>query len=510
MVAYRASFVNALRDLLHIKDILIVTLTPIVLLPFLLVDGGGPVAKCAYCVLILAIFWLTEAFPIAVTSLIPVFLFPIVGVLSVKDTAQEYMNDTNMLFVGGLIVAAAIEHWNIHKRIALRILMFVGAETKWIMAGLMLPTWFLSMWISNTATTAMMAPIANAILLQLKETEDMYKNLHKSDGLKLDEIQGKDESNVRDKEVAVEYGNAQHESQKDGPDFDNIPDNVLEGNDNVAFARTCKCLSLCIAYASNCGGIGSLTGTGANLVMKGQLDLILGEYGIKNSPLNFATWLAFGAPLSFVLTAVVWFWMYIFFIRGRDCCQSTNKAGAARVKVAIRAQYEKLGPITFFLNGICLSAGTREPLKPLISWKVAAEKVPWGVVFLLGGGFAMAKAATKIGMSAWVGEKLAVLDYLDPWVLNLVLCYIVAALTEMTSNTATCTLMMPIVANLAINLKQSSIYLMFPTAIACSFAFMLPVATPPNAVIFSYGYVTVSEMVSTLVLAVVYILDRAP
>ncbi|KAH3887590.1 hypothetical protein DPMN_011608 [Dreissena polymorpha] len=243
--------------------------------------------------------------------------------------------------------------------------------------------------------------------------------------------------------------------------------------------------------------------------------------------------------------------MYIYFIRGRDCCRSNNKIGAARVKAAICAQYENLGPITFgqaavsahfvvlavlwvtrdlggeygwghiFKKGFVEDGvpaifvatllfvfpsnipkifcrrptDTREPLKPLISWKVAADKVPWGVVFLLGGGFAMAKAASKTGMSAWVGEKLAVLDYLDPWVLNLVLCYIVAALTEVTSNTATCTLMMPIVANLAINLKLSPIYLMFPTAIACSFAFMLPVATPPNAVVFSYGYVKVSDMV---------------
>ncbi|WAR01094.1 S13A2-like protein [Mya arenaria] len=458
---------NFFRDLLYLKDILIVVLTPIILLPFLLVDGAGEVGKCAYCVCMMAIFWITEALPIAVTSLIPVFLFPIVGILSVKDTSHEYINDTNMLFVGGLIVAAAIEHWNIHRRIALKILLKVGSEAK-----------------CNTATTAMMVPIANAILMQLKNTEDEYKN-----------------------------------------------NNVLENNTNESFTRLCKCLTLSIAYAANCGGIGSLTGTGPNLVMKGQLDIVLEEYGITQSTITFASWMGFGVPLN--------------------CCGSSNPEREARVKAAIQREYVKLGPITFgqgavlghfiilailwvtrdmggeygwgklFKEGYVKDGvpavfiatllfifpskvpeafcrridGTREPLKPLLSWRAAVEKVPWGVVFLLGGGFAMAKASKESGLSAWVGEKLSVLDFLEPWVLNLVLCYIIAAMTEVTSNTATCTLMMPILANLAVHLRQSPIYLMYPTAIATSFAFMLPVATPPNAVIFSYGYVKVTDMV---------------
>ncbi|XP_052800974.1 solute carrier family 13 member 2-like [Mya arenaria] len=337
----------------------------------------------------------------------------------------------------------------------------------------------------------------------------------------------------------------------DATKLDDIPDNILEDNTKEAFTRLCKCLTLSIAYAANCGGIGSLTGTGPNLVMKGQLDIVLEEYGITQSPITFASWMGFGVPLSFTLVIIVWIWLQIMFLRCKNCCGSRNPERAARVKAAIQREYEKLGPITFgqgavmahfivlailwvtrdlggeygwgklFKQGyvkdgvpaVFIAAllfifpskvpeafcrridGTRAPLKPLLSWRAAVDKVPWGVVFLLGGGFAMAKASKESGLSAWVGEKLSVLDFLEPWVLNLVLCYIIAAMTEVTSNTATCTLMMPILANLAVHLKQTPIYLMFPTAIATSFAFMLPVATPPNAVIFSYGYVKVTDMV---------------
>ncbi|XP_060600137.1 Na(+)/citrate cotransporter-like isoform X3 [Ruditapes philippinarum] len=548
-------FKNVLKDFWYIKDILTVIFVPIILLPLLL-DGGSPEAKCAYCVIIMAIFWITEALPIAVTSLLPVFLFPMVGLLTVKATAQQYINDTNMLFIGGLIVAAAIEHWNIHTRIALRILLLVGSNARWIMLGLMAPTWFLSMWISNTATTAMMIPIANAILMQLKDTEKKFKGVD-NEAVELDDVNvsekppiengngvnGKDE---RDPNIHIET-----EKEQSKVNFDDIPDNVLEDDDDPAFRRLCKCLTLSIAYAANVGGIGSLTGTGPNLVMKGQLDIVYEGYGIKQSPITFASWMGFGVPLSFCLVIIVWIWLQFYFLRCNGCCEGKNDDRSIRVKAVIRTEYEKLGPVSFAQGAVmghfivlallwitrdmggeygwgslfqqgyvkdgvpaifiatmlfifpsslprifCLRPeGTRAPLKPLLSWKAAVEKVPWGVVFLLGGGFAMAYASQESGLSAWVGEKLSVLDYLSPWVLNLTLCYIVAAMTEVTSNTATCTLMMPILANLAVHLHQSPIYLMFPTAIATSFAFMLPVATPPNAVVFSYGYVRVIDMV---------------
>lgn len=553
-------------ELYYMKDILIVVLTPIVLIPFLAI-GGSSEAKCAYCVIIMAVFWITEALPIAVTSLLPVFLFPMVGLLSVGATAEQYINDTNMLFVGGLIVAAAIEHWNIHKRVALQILLRVGAEPRWIMLGLMAPTWFLSMWISNTATTAMMVPIANAILLQLKDSTKKYTKGNVNAALEMNEIENKPESKTDQTESAngtaytitngetgqTDKGEVfiEHKEEVSKIDFDNIPDKVLAEDDDPSFRRLCKCLTLSIAYASNVGGIGSLTGTGPNLVMKGQLDIVYAKYKISRTPITFTSWLGVGVPMSLTLVIIVWIWLQILFLRCNNCCGRNDKEKDKRVKEAIREEYKRLGPMTFgqgavlghfialavlwitrdlggeygwgtiFKKGFvqdgvpaifvatllfifpstipsvfCLKPkGNRPPLKPLMSWKEAVEKVPWGVVFLLGGGFAMAYASQESGLSAWVGKKLSVLDYLSPWVLNLVLCYIIAAMTEVTSNTATCTLMMPVLANLAVHLKQSPIYLMWPTAIATSFAFCLPVATPPNAVVFSYGYLRVIDMV---------------
>ncbi|KAL4223442.1 hypothetical protein ACF0H5_016913 [Mactra antiquata] len=553
---------RVLRDLLYIKDILIVVLTPLLLSPLLIVEDS-PEAECAYCVIIMAVFWITEAIPIAATALIPVFLFPMVGLLSVGETAGRYINDTNMLFIGGLIVAAAIEHWNIHRRIALRILLLVGSETRWLMLGLMAPTWFLSMWISNTATTAMMIPIANAILMQLKQTDRSFKKVGQdNEAIQLDDdipieaetkiIDEKDGGQTKNGDITQDTPKVyiQEENQeKKLQDPDKM--NVLEEDDDPSFKRLCKCITLSIAYSANVGGIGSLTGTGPNLVMKGALEKVYEDYGIdKSTPITFASWMAFGVPMSFCLVIIVWIWLQILFIRCGSFCASKDKERDARVKAVIREEYEKLGPITFgqaavfghfitlavlwitrdmggefgwgswFKKGyvkdgvpsilvasslfifpstvprvFCAQRGENEKtLKPLMSWRAAADKVPWGVVFLLGGGFAMAHASSESGLSEWVGDKLSVLDYLSPWVLNLALCYIVAAMTEVTSNVATCTLMMPILASLAINLGQNPMYIMFPTAIATSFAFMLPVATPPNAVVFSYGYVRVIDM----------------
>ncbi|KAL4228686.1 hypothetical protein ACF0H5_011730 [Mactra antiquata] len=556
------------RDLFYVKDILIVVLIPVVLSPLLIVEDS-PEAKCAYCVIIMAVFWITEAMPIAVTSLLPVFLFPIAGVLTVADAASQFMNDTNMLFIGGLVVAAAIEHWNIHRRIALRILMIVGAETRWLMLGLMAPTWFLSMWISNTATTAMMIPIANAVLIQLKQTEKSFKkDAQEHEALELGDIDIKDQTRNKDStddhltrngdvtQYTIEIYIPKENQEKKLHVSEQILDtkiNVLDDDDDPSFKRLCKCITLSIAYSANVGGIGSLTGTGPNLVMKAALQRVYEHYGVDEpSPITFANWMAFGIPTSFCIVVIVWIWLQIWFIRSSELCSAhTDKERNARVKAVIRKEYEKLGPITFgqaavsahfltlavlwvtrdmggefgwgswFKKGyvddgapailvasslfifpstvprvFCAQRDENErTMKPLLSWRAAVHKVPWGVVFLLGGGFAMAHASSESGLSELVGEELRVLNSLSPWVLNLVLCYIVAIMTEVTSNSATCTLMMPILASLAINVGQNPMYVMFPTTIASSFAFMLPVATPPNAVVFSYGYVKVIDMV---------------
>ncbi|KAL3857546.1 hypothetical protein ACJMK2_012200 [Sinanodonta woodiana] len=545
-----------LRDLWDIKDILIVILTPIILLPLPVLSPRSE-ALCAYAVLIMAVYWLTEALPIAVTSLLPIILFPVLGLMTAKDVSAKYINDASTLFIGGLIMAAAIEHWNIHKRIALKILMYVGSEPKWLMLGLMIPTWFLSMWISNTATTAMMIPIANAILVQIKKTEIDVKEVDGVDNPALDvkDIALKDlpvnvtATQTDDAHVDLDE-NCSDVKEKEAKNEEE--EAAKEMRQDPHYMRMCKALSLCIAYSANIGGIGSVTGTGPNLVFKGQIDIEYQKYGL-DSPITFTNWMAFCVPTSVILLVILWIWFQIYFLRCRGCCGCCNgKRRKPNVKAIIQEEYRKLGPIDFAqaavmvhfavlvllwitrdLGGLsgwgnlfkkkyisdcvpailisvllfivptkiprvfgCGGTDRKEKTKPLLHWSVVHEKLPWGVFLLLGGGFAMASAVEKSKLSVWIGEKMSVFSDLEPWVMNLILCFIVATATEVTSNAATCTLMMPILAKLARNLNVNPMYLMFPGAIATSFAFMLPVATPPNAVVFSYGYLRVIDMAS--------------
>lgn len=525
--------------LFTIRNILIVFLTPIILLPLiLLVDGNE--AKCGYSIIIMAVFWITEALPIAVTSLLPIILFPMTGLLYAKDVSSTYINDTATLFLGGLIVAAAIEYWNIHKRLALRVLMLVGSEPRWLMFGMMLPTWFLSMWISNTATTAMMIPIANAVLVQLKETKDRENadiSVVNDDDIELS-VRGKDESWTTKNGVLTNEQDEQRENNTDTASIDKP--------DDAEYLRMCKALSLAIAYSANCGGVASLTGTGPNVIMKGAADTVFQDKNLT-SPITFATWMQYCLPISAIIVIFVWLWLQVLFLR----CKTYNSGSAEqteKVKKAIQKQYEDLGPISFgqvavivhfvllallwvtrdlggiggwgdifddrtvtdstpailisislFLFPSVLPHKFKEkgkPLPPLLPWTSAEKMVPWGVVLLLGGGFALAKGSEKSGLSKLIGEQLTVFKDFEPWVVNLVLCFIVAGATEVTSNTAICTLMMPIMKELALTLEVNPLYFMFPTAIATSFAFMLPVATPPNAVVFSYGFVKVFDMVT--------------
>uniref|UniRef100_K1RFR1 Solute carrier family 13 member 2 n=1 Tax=Magallana gigas TaxID=29159 RepID=K1RFR1_MAGGI len=471
---------NILNLVFSVRNLLTIVITPIILLPILLLVEGNE-AKCAYCIIVMAVYWITEALPIAVTSLLPIILFPMVGLLSAKDVSNKYLNDTAMLFVGGLIVASAIEYWNIHKRLALRVLMLVGSEPRWLMFGMMLPTWFLSMWISNTATTAMMIPIANAVLVQLKETKDI-ENSDAAEDVELTEQNG----------VTIIRDEKRNTSRK-------IRENEIESPE---YLRMCKALSLGIAYAANCGGVASLTGTNPNVIMKGVADkrstnspeqaqrvkaVIRREY--KNlGPVSFAQ----GAVIvHFVILAVLWI--------TRDLGGAGGWGRIFPPKTVTDSTPSILVSISLFLFPAVLpwkfsDRYNGKSVPALLPWKAAEKMVPWGVVLLLGGGFALAHGSQVSGLSDWLGCELRVFKDFEPWVMNLVLCYIVAAATEVTSNTAICSLMMPIMSELAMTLGVNPLYFMFPTAIATSFAFMLPVATPPNAVVFSYGYVKVADM----------------
>ncbi|XP_064613375.1 solute carrier family 13 member 2-like [Liolophura sinensis] len=437
------------------------------------------------------------------------------------------------------------------------------------MLGMMLPTWFLSMWISNTATTAMMLPIVQAILVQLQETTD-----GSGEGPEVDSessTEGLDNSGLIMDNQSLEMADVQDVKQTNGvpekPAIDNdmtqigntvvIADDVpTEGFSDREYSRLCKGMSLCIAYAANVGGISTLIGTGPNVVLQGQAEILFQKYGIE-SGVSFGSWMIFGFPTSLICVVITWIWLQIFFLRC-SCLFKRSKSGrSAAIKAVIRKEYDALGPITFaeaavlahfiivailwltrrpqFISGwgdlfppkyvgdstaailvACIlfifpsklprvfCCGPKEydfdhsekgqKVEPLLTWKDVHHGLPWMIVWLLGGGFALAAGSQKSGLSSWIGQQLTVFGDLQPWVMVLIITFIAAAVTEVTSNTAITTIITPILGELGLQVGVNPLYLMFPAAIATSFAFMLPVATPPNAIVFSHGHVKVKDM----------------
>ncbi|XP_076472990.1 Na(+)/citrate cotransporter-like [Babylonia areolata] len=544
--------VTAVRQLLSMWYMAVIFLVPIVLLPLPLVVGT-PEAKCAYVIFVMAVFWMTEAIPIPVTSLMPIFLLPMMGLLTARQTSSAYINDTSILFMGGLMVAIAIEKWNLHKRIALAVILVVGSEPRRLMLGMMCVTWVLSMWISNTATTAMMLPIAQAVLQHLSAAaRPSHPHQHSTPTLQHDP--STDDS--VDEESPDKHSGATVDSGQSGETQQSTAEG---GGGERAKSPLSKALSLAIAYSANVGGVACLTGTGPNLVLVGQAQIVFEKVGLS-SPITFANWMVYGLPLSFLLLILVWIWLNVLYLRpscargARQKTRSRAKDANRKIRDVIRAEFRKLGPVTYAEGTILVcfavlvalwitrdlgGAGgwgsifpsrhvsdstpailigvlmfvlpsrlpdiffrmRRQGLKPraavtaLLSWDAVHTKMPWSLFLLLGGGFALARAAQESGLSLWLGQKLAVFGALDPWLMLLIVCYIVTFVTEVTSNTAIATIMMPILAQLSVTLELNPLFFMFPAALTSSFAFMLPVATPPNAIVFAYGALRVIDMV---------------
>ncbi|XP_067655896.1 Na(+)/citrate cotransporter-like [Haliotis asinina] len=526
---------RVLKDLWVVKKTLIILLTPLVFLPLgLQVESRE--ARCAYGLAIMAVYWITESLPLSATALLPVVLFPMMGVLPVKAVCRNYMKDTSMFGLGCLSFAIAVEEWNLHKRIALKTLLLMGSHPKWLMLGFMLPTWFLSMWVNNTSATAMMIPIVDAVLVQLRSSN------HTSDP---------------DNDETTTLTLSQHDTSIS--EREKLPNQKLQKSmyddgrekDSHSFRRLCKGITLCVAYAANIGGTGSLSGTSPNLIMKGQADILFEEYGLE-SGVTFTSWMIFALPGSALCLICAWLWLSFFFLGKRNWfqwrCRSTEAESG--VQSTLKQQYKELGPLSFAEVGVighflllvllwlsrkppvvtgwgayfpyvgdsaaailvCVSMyffpahrprvfGLRkdqeavQSVPSLLNWSTVQRKYPWGILLLLGGGFALADVCEKSGLSRWIGGELSALGSLEPWLMNLLLTLLIALCTEITSNAATAALLLPILAQLAMNLSINPLYLMFSCAICTSFAFMLPVATPPNAIVFSNGHLEVKDMI---------------
>ncbi len=410
-----------------------------------------------------AIWWITEAMPISVTALLPIILFPLTGGLSLTETTASFGHKYIFLYIGGFILAIAIEKWNLHKRIALSIINFVGTDVVRIILGFMIATAFMSMWISNTATTVMMLPIGMAIVKQLE----------------------------------------------------NNP--ATEENENLIFG---KALMLAIAYSATVGGIATLVGTPPNLVLAGVVQEI---YGME---ITFSKWFMFGLPISIALLIICWIYLTRFAFRFK---QKEFPGGRAEVK----KQLDELGSISFeekivlavfiftafcwitrsflitqfipaiddtiiamFSAILLFLLPAKEKGERIINWEEAV-RLPWGILLLFGGGMALAAGFQSSGLAKWIGGQITLLQGISIILVVFILIAAVNFLTEITSNLATTAMLLPILAPMALTIDVHPFLLMVAATVAASCAFMLPVATPPNAVVFGSGYLKIPDMVKT-------------
>ena len=437
--------------------------------------------RMAAVAILMAIWWITEALPIPVTALIPIVFFPLLKILPAAKVSINYTHHLIFLFLGGFIIALAIERWNLHKRIALKIIYYVGSNQRLIILGFMLATAFLSMWISNTATTMMMIPIGLAVIARL------------------------------------------------GNNGENANDADSERNFSLA-------LMLGIAYAASIGGISTIIGTPPNVVFIGIL-----KSNFPGSPeISFLQWMIFALPFSVMFLPMAWF--YLVFIAAP--VKSASNPFSSGI---IREELKSLGPmqraeksilVIFVLTGFLwltrssidlgtirftgwsallglesyvqdstvavfmaivtfmIPSGETEKGRPvfLMNWEWA-RRVPWGILLLFGGGFALANGFHVSGLTLWLAEQLQALQFLPTALIILTVCALATFTTEFASNTAMASTLLPVLGGMAVAIELNPIILMVPAAISCSTAFMLPIATPPNAIVFASGHIRIRDMV---------------
>jgi sodium-dependent dicarboxylate transporter 2/3/5 len=427
-------------------------------------DAMNPQAWRAAAVgLWMAIWWATEAIPVPVTAFLPLVIFEPLGITSLRDAAAPYANPIIYLFLGGFLMALAIERWNLHRRIALAILDRTGTDGRRLIGGFMLVCAGLSMWMTNTSTTMMLLPIVLSV-------------------------------------IAVIRDNVTDISEKSHTDF------------QIA-------MLLGLAYAASIGGLATLVGTPPNALLIGYLSE---NYGIQ---ISFARWMTVGIPVTLVMLPIAWFVLTRFL-------HPVNVPASEAVNQHLHELREEMGPMTtpekrvaviFVLvilswmlrrplteltgltgisdPGIVMTAGVLLFVLPsgnpeqlrLMVWEDSA-RLPWGVLILFGGGLSLAAAVSNTGLALWLGESLAPLNAFGLAALVVAAVALVIFLTELTSNLATTATLLPVMGAIAVQAGLPPLYLTVPITIAASCAFMLPVATPPNAIVFSTGQITIPQM----------------
>jgi sodium-dependent dicarboxylate transporter 2/3/5 len=422
-------------------------------------DGLSPAGWTMLGVAVwMAAWWITEAIPIPATALLPIVLFPPLQIMSASSVTQAYGHHLIYLFMGGFMIAVTMERWNLHRRIALHIIQRVGTSPARLVLGFMLATALLSMWISNTATAMLMVTIGLAVLKQLLP---------------------------EDRHLSSPLGTA---------------------------------LMLGIAYAASIGGVATLIGTPPNAVLAGVLDR---NYGIE---VQFGTWMRFALPLSVVMLLATWFYLtrLAFPLRGVECHESTAQISDQLQQLGRISSAEKRTALVFtavallwisrglvnctpfgLINDSTIAIGGALLLfvipagggerRALLDWQTAV-RIPWDIIILFGGGFSLAAGFSETGLTTWLAEQLRVLEGIPVPLVILGVGLLVIFLTEVTSNTATASMTLPVLGALAQALHLSPLLLMVTATLCSSFAFMLPVATPPNAIVFGSHCIGIRQM----------------
>ncbi|CAK6974700.1 solute carrier family 13 member 1 isoform X2 [Scomber scombrus] len=520
------------------RSIVLIFLTPLLLLPLPLLIGTKE-AECGFVLLLMSVYWITELIPLPITAMLPAVLFPMFGIMKSSAVAKAYFKDFHLLLVGVVCLATSIEKWSLHRRIALRLVMLVGVNPAWLMLGFMSGCAFLSMWVQNTSAVTMVMPIVEAVLQQILKAKDGGSAGEDNPNLQLDET----DVNTEKKKENV--------SEQQHPDVEEetcVPIQTLSQPPAAQASSRCNrdpmmCKAMClgVAYSSNIGGISTLPGTSPNLIFSEYINQIYPNC----SCINFGNWLVLCLPISVIMLLLTWIWLYWLFIGsdfrflwrcgGRGAEQSEREKAARKV---IEDEYRALGPmspqeiftlIVFLLmvllwlsrapgfipgwstlfphhSGFITDAtvalllglvffiapahGYDREYEAMISWEEFQASMPWRVVLLVGGGFALAEGTKESGLSLWVAELMTPLGDLPVLATITIACIIVTTVTEVASNATTITIFLPILSPLAEAIHVNPLFVLIPATLCTSFSFLLPVSNPPNAIVFAYGLLT--------------------